>query len=241
MVTIEPDVGLGDLVTGHPILAPLLDDLGLDFCCGGQRSLASACRAAGLDVHEVVARLRDAEAAAGTAAVPPAWAGLGPAALVDHLEVVHHRYLDAELGRLGALADKVAAVHGSRHPELAEVGATFAELRADLEPHLRKEEQVLFPMIRRLDAAGGEPLDPPLPMTLAAPVSVMLAEHEQAGELLARLRALTGGYVPPDDACASYRSLYERLAALEADTHLHVHKESNVLFPMVLDLEAARS
>lgn len=238
MATIEPDVVLGDLVTGRPVLAPLLDHLGLDYCCGGQRSLAAACRAAGLDVHEVVARLRDAEAAGGVEVGPADWAGLGPTALVDHLEAVHHRYLDAELGRIGELADKVAAVHGTRHPELAAVGATFAELRADLEPHLRKEEQVLFPMIRRLDAAGG-PAD--LPMPLAAPVSVMLAEHERAGELLARLRQLTDGYRPPDDACASYRSLYERLAALEADTHLHVHKESNVLFPMVLDLEAERS
>ncbi|MFN8040062.1 MAG: iron-sulfur cluster repair di-iron protein [Acidimicrobiales bacterium] len=239
MTPIDPEALLGDLVSARPVLAPVLDDLGLDYCCGGQRSLGSACRLAGLDANEVVARLRDASHAADAA--PPEWAGLGPAELVDHLEAVHHRYLDDELSGLAELADKVATVHGARHPELAEVVATYGELRADLEPHLRKEELVLFPMIRRLDAAGGESLDPPLPMALAAPVSVMLAEHEQAGELLARLRELTGGYAPPDDACASYRSLYERLAALEADTHLHVHKESNVLFPMVLELEAAGS
>lgn len=238
MASIDPDAALGDLVTSHPAVAPVLDDLGLDYCCGGHRTLGSACRLAGLDADEVVARLRDTAAAADAA--PPEWVGLGPTDLVDHLEAVHHRYLDAELGGLAELADKVATVHGARHPELVDVVTTFAELRADLEPHLRKEELVLFPMIRQLDD-GGDGGGEPLPMPLAAPVSVMQLEHDRAGELLARLRALTGGYAPPDDACASYESLYGRLAALEADTHLHVHKESNVLFPMVLELEAARS
>lgn len=235
MTTIATDVTLAALVDEHPAVAHELERLGLDYCCGGRRSLGDACAGAGLDAHEVVALLRDADAAAPDRPAP--WVGLGPAELVDHLEAVHHRPLDAELPRLAALSEKVRDVHGDRHPELVDVDATLTELRADLEPHLRKEEVVLFPMIRELATADVAPSFHC--GTLRNPISVMLVEHDRAGELLHRMRTLTGGYAPPDDACASYRALYEGLADLEADTHLHVHKENNVLFPMVLELEAA--
>jgi regulator of cell morphogenesis and NO signaling len=155
---------------------------------------------------------------------------------VDYIEATHHQYLHAELPRISALADKVVAVHGRRHPELAGVHATYEALRADLEPHLHKEEVVLFPMIRQLDAATDTPSFHC--GTIRNPIGVMLMEHDRAGDLLARLRHLTDGYRAPDDACASYRALYEALATLEADTHAHVHKENNVLFPAVLEREA---
>ena len=128
------------------------------------------------------------------------------------------------------LADKVAGVHGGRHPELAEVRDLVVALRDDLLPHMDKEELVLFPAIRRL-AAG----DRTLPFgAIGNPIRVMVAEHEAAGDLLARLRRITAGYESPADGCASYRALYARLAHLEADTHLHIHTEQNVLFPLVL-------
>lgn len=133
---------------------------------------------------------------------------------------------------LDALADKVLSVHGERHPELAEVRSLVRELRADLEPHLAKEERVLFPAIHEL--AGGRHNFPVA--RISEPIRMMLREHDRAGELLASLRATTTGYAVPDDACASYRSLYERLEALETDTHLHVHKENHTLFPAVLRL-----
>jgi regulator of cell morphogenesis and NO signaling len=126
-------------------------------------------------------------------------------------------------------------VHGGRHPELLAIEATFAELQADLEPHLTKEEQVLFPMIRELAHAPSAPTFHC--GSLANPVRVMLLEHDRAGELLATLRDLSADFQPRDDACASYRALYRGLEELETDTHLHVHKENNVLFPAVLALE----
>ena len=129
---------------------------------------------------------------------------------------------------------KVVAAHGARHPELLEVRDCYEALRADLEPHLAKEERVLFPMIREL---AGPPTDhqwAPVPqIPISRPVAVMRHEHDRAGELLAELRRLTGGWALPADACASYRALYTALAELEADTHLHVHKENNILFPAV--------
>ena len=137
-----------------------------------------------------------------------------------------------ELPLVDALAAKVLSVHGRNHPELVRVRALVAALRADLEPHLQKEERVLFPAIAAAAAGRRE-----FPFgTVAQPIRVMLAEHDRAGDLLAGLRAATSGYAVPDDACASYRSLYERLEALELDTHLHVHKENHTLFPAALAL-----
>jgi regulator of cell morphogenesis and NO signaling len=121
-------------------------------------------------------------------------------------------------------------VHGGRHPELLEVRRLVAAIGADLAPHLLKEERILFPAIAALHEGRREfPFGP-----ITGPIRTMLAEHDRTGELLEELRRATGGYSAPADACASYRSLYDRLAALEADTHLHVHKENNVLFPAVL-------
>ena len=126
-------------------------------------------------------------------------------------------------------------MHGTRHPELAGVHTSYRELRHDLEPHLDTEERILFPMIRELAVAST--ISEHARRSLAEPIGELAIEHERVGELLARLRMLTVGYATPDDGCASYRALYDALAALEADTHLHVHKENNVLFPAVLAIE----
>lgn len=230
---LDPTVTLGSLVTTNPALAGTLDRLGLDYCCGGQRSLVDAVAAAGLDLDAVLSEL-------ATVTVPldaVDWAAMGPTDLVDHLESTHHAYLRDALPRLGALVDKVTAVHGGRHLELGEVQSLFGALRADLEPHLLKEERILFPMIRELASATAAPNFHC--GTLANPIRVMLAEHDTVGDLLARIRAAAGDYAVPADGCASYQALYAGLAELEADTHLHVHKENNVLFPGVLDAERA--
>lgn len=224
-------VTLAELVTRRPGSARVLERHHLDYCCAGRRTLTDACADAGIDPDAVMAELELVERAP-----PPDWATMGPTELVDHLEAVHHRYLGEELPRLDALVGKVLATHGARHPELTSVSATFAVLRADLEPHLLKEERVLFPMVRELFREGAVPAFHC--GTLANPIRVMLAEHDRAGELLAELRALTHDHRPPEDGCASFRALYAGLAELEADTHLHVHKENNLLFPAVLEREA---
>jgi len=232
---IDPTSTLGELVNATPTLAAHLDQLGLDFCCGGHRSLVEAVAAAGLDLDEVHAALAAVRSEPDPGTV--AWAEMSPVELVGHLETTHHRYLSDTLPHVGALVDKVSAVHSDRHPELVTVRSLFAELRADLEPHLLKEERVLFPMIRELATATTAPRFHC--GTLANPIRVMLTEHDTAGDLLARLRAATGNYSVPADGCASYHALYAALAEIEADTHLHVHKENNVLFPAVLATEAA--
>lgn len=237
METIPITTELGALVTAHPELARELERRGLDYCCGGRASLEQACRAAGLDPVTVAAEL----SAVRSEDPPPEWASMDAAQLVDHLVDTHHRYLWDELPRLAALVTKVRDVHGERHPELRQVAACFEEIRLDLEPHLLKEERVLFPMVRELVAARGAGDGAPAFHcgSVANPISVMLTEHDRVGELLERMADLTGGYVVPPDGCASYAACYVGLARLAADTHLHVHKENNVLFPLVLELEAA--
>jgi regulator of cell morphogenesis and NO signaling len=224
---IDASMTLGDIVTLHPSLAADLERRGLDYCCHGDRTLADAAREAGLDARTVAEEL-----SAAPGGEPAAdWATLGPVELVDHIETVHHRYLWAELPRISALVDKIVTVHGDRHPELAEMQRLYNELRADFEPHLTLEEQELFPMIRRFAATTDRPAADR--RALAAQIEVLAAEHETVGGLLEDLNRVTSGYTTPTDGCASYAACYRALADLESDTHLHVHKENNRLFPAV--------
>lgn len=233
MTSIDPHDSLATLVTARPDLAPALEALELDYCCHGATSLADACTASGLVLGEILGDL-----SASAPGATQGWASMGPPDLVNHLEGIHHAYLSAALPRLGALMERVLGVHGATHPELAAVSDTLQALRSDLEPHLMKEERVLFPMIRELYASDGVP-DFHCG-TLQNPISMMTQEHDQAGVLLAQLRTLTSGYTPPADGCASYQALYTGLSEMEADTHLHIHKENNLLFPTVVAEESRR-
>lgn len=232
---IRQAMTLGELVTARPDLAPTLEELGLDYCCGGARSLAEACREAGLDLDDTVGVLSSAGSAHAPDAAATAWADLGLAALTEHIETTHHEFLRREFPRLDALAERVETVHGDRHPELKEVRRLYRELVADLEPHLLREEQILFPLVRELDAATRSNRRPE--GTLGNSVAVLADDHEQVGALMAELHEATDAFTVPDDGCASYRSLYEGLSAFVRDTHLHVHKENNVLFPAAFECE----
>lgn len=222
---VDLDARLGDLVAAEPAHAAVLERFGIDYCCHGGRTLRRAVTDAGLDattVAEALAAVRPDPAGAEVAR-------MAPVELTQHIVATHHTYLWDELPALDALAAKVAGVHGARHPELPDVARLVSALRADLEPHLTREEQVLFPAIGELAGGGGDFAFG----AITNPIRVMLLEHEQAGELLAELRTVSGDYDVPAAGCASYRSLYERLEALEADTFRHIHLENNVLFPAV--------
>lgn len=231
VTTISPEITLGDLINQHPSLARTLEKLGIDYCCGGRMSLGQAAIDKGLDPAAVVTEL-------SLVAVPEdvAWNNLGARDLVDHVESTHHHFLWDEMPRVSALLNKIVEVHGGRHPELAEIRATYEQLRQELEPHMRKEELMLFPAIRAL---AGDDAPPTFPFgSVQNPISVLMSEHDQAGDLLEQLREQTGGYQAPADGCATYQATFAGLAQIESDTHLHVHKENNLLFPMVVALEA---
>lgn len=225
------DTPVGDIVTAHPDLARLLDLMGIDYCCGGRQALAATCLRRGLEVGLTLALLRQAATAvAGTPEEPDAGA-MRLDELADHIEATHHAYTRAELPRLLELAQRTASRHGEADPRLTTLVADLRTFTADLLDHLEKEEAALFPLVRRI-ARGDAP--PSVRALLALPLRQMEAEHQEAGETLARLRALTDDFTPPADACATHRALLAGLAAFEADLHRHVHKENSILFPRTL-------
>jgi regulator of cell morphogenesis and NO signaling len=237
MMKIDASMTLAEAVDAFPQLAREFEQRGLDYCCGGQRSLADACVSIGLDPTVTISELAKVPAACETDTDMRggAWTTMTADELVDHLEATHHRYLWDEMPRVASLVDKIVSVHGSRHPELVDVATCYARLCADLGPHMGKEERVLFPMIRQLATSPEGPA-----FRCGNPIAVMLIEHDAVGELLAELRRLTDGYTPPADGCATYAACFAAMAEMEADTHLHIHKENNVLFPLVERLEAQR-
>ncbi len=239
MVKIDVSTTLAEAVNAFPHLAHEFERRSLDYCCGGARTLGEACALLGVDPQVTVVELSALAATSGSGSGSAEWTTMAADVLVDHLEATHHRYLWSEMPRVTALVDKIVSVHGDRHPELVEVASCFGQVRSDLEPHMLKEERMLFPMIRDLATSTGMPSFPC--GSLQNPISVMLSEHDAVGDLLTRLRGLTDGYTPPTDGCASYAACFAAMAELEADTHLHIHKENNVLFPMVVRLEAERA
>jgi regulator of cell morphogenesis and NO signaling len=223
---------VGQLAAEHPTTVRVLQKLGIDFCCGGSRSLGEACAAKGVDLADVLARLEEAAQTPTTDDV--AGHERDPRELIKHILGTHHEFTREELSRLQPLLDKVVKVHGMRHPELLKLPALFAALREDLLPHMLKEEQVLFPYVERL-AEGNAPA--PFFGTVRNPIGMMAMEHEQVGELLREMRRVTDGYTLPEGACGSFRALYDGLRLLEEDLHRHIHLENNVLFPRALNLE----
>lgn len=236
MVAITPSATVGRIVAEAPQLSRVFEELDIDYCCGGKRPLEEVCRERQIDIEQLVARLQQA-GAASTAVAGESWLAAPLWELCEHIERTHHDYLRRELPRLEAIIAKVVSAHGASHPELAQVQAAFGELRAELEPHMMKEECILFPSIRYLEAHG-KPIRFPFG-SLANPIRVMVSEHDHAGDALARIRQLAADYVPPTGACNTYRVMLEGLATLERDMHQHVHKENNILFPRAAELEVS--
>jgi regulator of cell morphogenesis and NO signaling len=225
---------VGQLVAERPGRSRVFEALGIDYCCGGKLPLEAACRARGLDVRATIDRLEGEDAAQGGASAQVG-AAMSLAELADHIEREHHDRLRAELPRLLRLAQKVEHAHGTRDERLHKVRAVLADFTTEMFQHMLKEERVLFPMIRALEHAGAATPGPR--GSVARPIAQMEAEHDHAGGALASLRDLTDGFTPPAGACNSYRALLDGLAELERDTHQHVHKENNLLFPGAARLE----
>jgi len=221
-----------------PAATRIFEKLGIDYCCGGGKSLVDACTAVGVSVDEVLDSLNADLGSVSTSAARD-WQALSQAELITHIVDKHHAFTREELVRLEALLARVSSVHRENHPELFQIQDQFGKLRGELEPHMLKEESVLFPYIVRMEeaAVANQTLPPPPFRTVQNPVRVMMAEHDAAGYILGRMREASSDYAVPSDGCISYKTLYSALAALEVDLHQHIHLENNILFPRAVELE----
>ncbi len=232
---------LRDLVLEMPAATRIFEKLGIDYCCGGNRTVEQACQAANVPLDEVMDSLDVADLTARAGSQDRDWQTEPLSELIEHIKSTHHRYVREEPARLGPLFDKVCSVHGTNHPELATLRATFDGLAQELTTHLLKEEMVLFPYIVRLEEAviEHEPVVPPPFGTVRNPVAMMMHEHDDAGNALRAMRQQSNGYTAPPDACVSYQTLFKALADFEADLHQHIHLENNILFPRAIEMERA--
>jgi regulator of cell morphogenesis and NO signaling len=226
--TLDASSTVGQLVTDRPRRARVFERFGIDYCCGGKRPLAQACVEQGLNLDEVLTALADSAQVASDEPETE-WSSVSMTDLANHIVATHHAYLREALPRLAGLFDKVITAHAERHPDLRELRQAFDDLVNELGPHMQKEELVLFPMVRELDRAERAPSFHC--GSVNNPIHAMEHEHDNAGAALARMRALTHGYTPPEDACNTYRALLDSLDELERDMHTHIHKENNILFP----------
>jgi regulator of cell morphogenesis and NO signaling len=226
---------VGEIVATDFRAAGVFEQFGIDFCCGGQKSIAEACRTAAADPMAVHRALE---------ALPP-FAEQGDddvtqwalPRLIDHILSTHHAYVRSSLPVIGQYLAKLVEVHGARRPELIRIADTFDQMSRDLLQHMTKEERVLFPYLRELAANGVDSSWPSPFGTIENPIRMMEREHREAGDALRGIRVLTNGFVPPADGCATYRACFAELGRFERDLHRHVHLENNVLFPRAVEAE----
>jgi regulator of cell morphogenesis and NO signaling len=231
------DETLGQIAARDLRKAQIFKKYGLDFCCGGKKTVKQACADKGLDVTQIEYELQQADKNFSTRPLPFNEWGLD--FLADYIVNTHHSYIKKSLPEIRAYATKVARVHGSRHPELLVIQQLVEDIYTELSAHLVKEERVLFPFIKELVVSEKHALaSPPAHFgTVQNPITMMETEHEIVGENLAEIRGLSNNYALPQDACASYSLLYRMLDEFEDDLHTHVHLENNILFPKALALE----
>jgi regulator of cell morphogenesis and NO signaling len=221
-----------------PVTTRVFEEFKIDYCCHGNTQFDEACLNAGASPSIVMEKID------GVLDVAPengltSFTDMTLSALIDHILDKHHVYTKAETAQLIPLMAKVASRHGEHNPFLFELKELFQSLCNDLEPHMMKEEMVLFPYIQKLEYSYINHMATAYPAfgTVRHPVGMMTVEHEEVGDILSRMRAVTSDYKLPDGACPSFTALYHRLADLEQDLHQHIHLENNVLFPRAIDLE----
>jgi regulator of cell morphogenesis and NO signaling len=223
MEAIQTAQIVGDIAAAFPAVRRVFDRHGIDYCCGGRRSLEEASRQSGVAVAELIDEIRH-ELGRGTTSPEALWNEAPLHQVIDHILERYHAPLREEMPRLEAMARKVLEVHGPKDPaRFQAIVLTFVALKDDLVQHMEKEEQILFPWIR---SGRGESAGPP--------IRVMHMEHDAAAELLSRLSELTDEYTVPAEACATWRALWEGLAELDDELKRHIHLENNVLFPRAL-------
>jgi len=221
---------IGEIVANDFRAASLFKNVGIDFCCGGNKSLTQACEEKGVDKASFIQQLE-------TLAQTPVSGAMNfkeweLSFLSDYIINTHHKFVLKNLPELVFYTQKIAAVHGDHHPELIEVAELFTKINEELLQHLKNEEEVLFPAIK-LAASN---ITPEVKSTIVSEITRMNGEHEFAGGAMDKINVLTNNYLIPEDACNTYRVSLKLLEQFEDDLHIHVHLENNILFPKALKL-----
>jgi regulator of cell morphogenesis and NO signaling len=231
-MSVHSNIGLtiGEIVANDFRAASMFKEAGIDFCCGGNKSLTEACIEKGADETRLIQQL-------DTLALTPISGAMNfkdwnLSFLSDYIVNTHHKFVLKNLPELVFYTQKIAEVHGNFHPELIEVASLFTKINEELLQHLKNEEQVLFPAIKE---AENKP-SPALIATIVSEITRMQGEHEFAGGAMDNINVLTQNYLIPEDACNTYRVTLKLLEQFEDDLHIHVHLENNILYPNALKL-----
>jgi len=225
---------LSSIALEHHEVIPVMEKYSLDFCCRGNKTLSQACVEKNISPEIVAEEMRNVSAQVKQ--VMP-FAEMTVEQLVSYIMIKHHFYVKQTIPTIMNMLEKITTKHGPRYPNMYRVFDLFCEVKEDLEPHMQKEEQVLFPRIKEIAALGA--LKSPAahsPAYIIAPIAMMQTEHDIAGQLMFEIRELTNNYTAPEEACTTHRVCLETLKAFEEDLHQHVHLENNILFPMAISL-----
>jgi len=221
---------IGQIVADDYRAAAIFKSAGIDFCCGGNKSLELACNEKNVDTEKLSVEIKELELSTPT--FQHDFKNWDIAFLADYIVNTHHKYVLKTLPELVFYTQKIADVHGENHPELKEVASLFHEINRELLQHLKQEEEVLFPAIKEVmknNTAGAK-------TTINVEISRMNGEHEFAGGAMDKINEITKGYVVPVDGCNTYKVAFKLLEEFEDDLHTHVHLENNILFPKALQL-----
>ncbi len=229
---------IGAMVAKDYRAATVFEKFGIDFCCKGNRTLEEATEKKKINIDAVKAELESLLNSPNEESMDFNFWPLD--LLADYIEKKHHRYVEERIPLLRQYLDKLCKVHGDVHPELFEINQLFSETAGELTAHMKKEELILFPYIRKMlkKFKDGSPLlDAPHFRTVKNPIKMMMDEHENEGERFEKIAKVSDNYNPPADACNTYRVTYALLDEFEKDLHKHIHLENNILFPKSIQHE----
>jgi regulator of cell morphogenesis and NO signaling len=228
---------IGELVARDYRTASVFKKYRIDFCCQGNRTIEEACEKKNIDTKKVLEDLvAMMEAKSESTTDYQSW----PLDLLaDYIEKKHHRYVQEKTLEIQPYLDKICKVHGERHPELLEIKEEFNASAGELAAHMKKEELILFPFIRKMTKAKLEntKVDAAHFGTVKNPIQMMMNEHTVEGNRFRKIEELSNNYTPPLDACNTYRVSFALLKEFEQDLHLHIHLENNILFPRAIEIE----
>lgn len=228
---------IGQYVAEDFRTAAVFSKYGIDFCCKGNRTIEEVCEKNNIDTDELIGKLLEIQLSDSQQSID--YKSWPLDLLADYIEKKHHRYVEEKTPVLRQFLDKLCKVHGQRHPELLEITAHFIASSKELAAHMKKEELILFPFIKKMVKAqlDGNAIQAPQFGTVENPIAMMKEEHENEGERFRQIAELSNNYTPPADACNTYKVTFAMLDEFEKDLHLHIHLENNILFPEAIKLE----